>query len=155
MGRLQGNQGTDLSSILRDLNVELELTSGQPVQVEEEPAIQLSDLIEGFKKMKIDSKKWTANTLRNHETKISFILQVLGNRQVNFITVTDMRKLAKLLDLLPPGFARMKAFADISKLSPSDLEGKHKDTLDVTTRGVILRLQLQRLRKIQRAPSST
>jgi integrase len=62
------------------------------------------------------------------------MLQVLGNKSANHITVEDTRRLAKLLELLPPGFARMKEYKDISGLSPKDLKGKHDKTMDVSTR---------------------
>ena len=45
----------------------------------------------------------------------------------------DARKYAKLLELLPPAFA-LKGYRDLSDLVPRDLEGKHEQTLDITTR---------------------
>jgi integrase len=62
------------------------------------------------------------------------MLQVLGNRPINHITKEDARKLANLLELLPPGFARMKEYRDVSGLNPKDLKGKHSKTMDVSTR---------------------
>lgn len=61
------------------------------------------------------------------------MLQVLGNRPVNYITEEDTKKLAKLLDLLPPRFAIKKEYKDISGLNPKDLKDKHDKTLDMGT----------------------
>jgi integrase len=101
---------------------------------EEGSSITLQELIDDYKNRQIQSKKWSSNTERNHQPKINTMLQVLGNRPVSEITVDDVRRLAQLLESLPPGFARMKEFKDISDLSPDDLDGKHDKTLDVTTR---------------------
>lgn len=113
-----------------DKNAEM-LPSADP---KKENSIPLGKLIDEFKNGKIKSGKWSANTARNHQAKINLLLQALGNRPVNLITVEDLRNLAKLLEFLPPGFALMKAYKNISGLSADDLKGKHKDTLDVTTR---------------------
>jgi hypothetical protein len=106
----------------------------------EQPAIPLNDVIKEYTKRQVQSKKWSDNTVRNHETKINTMLQILGNRPVKEINVDDIRKLAKLLELLPPGFARMKEYKNISNLKPNDLNGKHDKTLDVTTRREYLNL---------------
>ena len=97
-------------------------------------SITLEKLIQEYQNRQIQSKKWSSNTDRNHQPKINTMFQVLGNRPVSEITVDDVRKLAQLLESLPPGFARMKEYKDISDLSPDDLDGKHDKTLDVTTR---------------------
>ena len=45
------------------------------------------------------------------------------------------KKLAELLEVLPPGFARKPAlFKTLGKLKPADLKGKHPVTVDVSTR---------------------
>ena len=111
--------------------------SAPPVK---KPSVPLFDVIEEYKKRQVQSGKWRPNTLRNHEPKIRTILQVLGNRPVNQISVDDARKLAQLLELLPPGFARLREYKDISNLSPKELVAKHEKTLDVSTRRDYLNL---------------
>ena len=135
-------EGTDLDSILKDLNIQAELEPSiiikdrEPVSNEQDiPSITLGELINDYKKMKLKSKKWTAGTVRNHQVKIDTMLKVLGNRPVNLITIADMRKLAELLEILPPGFARKpELFDNLGKIKPDDLKGKHPETVDVTTR---------------------
>ena len=100
---------------------------------EEEPAMLLEDVIEDYKKKRIKSKLWRPNTVRNHQPKINTLLQVLGNRPVNRISTPDIEKLARLLELLPPGFARLKDYKNISGLEPKDIEGKFNKVLDVST----------------------
>jgi len=112
-----------------DKNTEMQ----PPAAPKEKNSITLGKLIDKFKKRKIKSEKWSVGTIRNHQAKINFLLQALGNRPVNLIEKQDLRNLAELLELLPPGFARMKAYTNISGLSPKELEGKHENTLDVTT----------------------
>jgi integrase len=126
--QIQGDFSDNLNTILG--------TARNPAVSEftKNSAILLEALIDEYKKRQMQSKKWSDNTLRNHQTKINAMLQVIGNRPVNEITVTDIRRLAKLLELLPPGFARIKEYKDISKIKPEDLEGKHDKTLDVSTR---------------------
>ena len=61
-------EGTDLESILKDLGVHNRPTIANTMTPEvepEEPPILLADLISDFKDMKIKSKKWSSNTLRN------------------------------------------------------------------------------------------
>jgi integrase len=99
----------------------------------EKPAPTLVKVIEELIATKIKHKKWRPNTIRNHQPKIQTMLQVLGDKPANHITKEDTKKLAKLLDLLPPGFSRLKAYKDISGLSPKDLKGKHDKTMDMST----------------------
>jgi len=125
--------------ILGDYSDDPSTLLGKPPAKTDSPLIKkysitLEKLIQEYKNRQIQSKKWSSNTDRNHQPKINTMLQVLGNRPVSEITVDDVRKLAQLLESLPPGFARMKEFKDISDLSPDDLDGKHDKTLDVTTR---------------------
>jgi integrase len=101
---------------------------------EESSSILLKDLIEEYTKRKIELNQWRPNTVRNHQPKINTMLQVLGNKQANQITKNDTRRLAKLLELLPPGFSNMKEYRDISSINPKDLKGKHDKTMDVSTR---------------------
>lgn len=62
------------------------------------------------------------------------MLQVFGaDTPVDKIGVQDARKYVKLLELLPPAFA-LKGYRDLSDLVPRDLEGKHEQTMDITTR---------------------
>ncbi len=105
-----------------------------PLKTSEKSPITLENLIGDLQKQKTESKQWRPNTIRNHQPKINTMLQVLGNRPVNHITVEDTRRLAKLLELLPPGFARLKEYKDISGLRPKDLKDKHDKTMDVSTR---------------------
>ena len=105
-----------------------------PLKTSEKPSITLVKLIEELQKQKTESNQWSANTVRNYQPKINTMLQVLGNGPVNHITVDDTRKLAQLLELLPPSFANMKEYKDISSLNPKDLKGKHDKTLDISTR---------------------
>jgi integrase len=123
-----------------DLNLLSDILPRSLEKPKEQPAIPLNDVIKEYTKRQVQSKKWRPNTERNHKPKIKAIVQVLGNRPINYITIEDVRSLAKLLELLPPRFARMKEYKDISNLSPKDLEGKHEKTLDVTTRRDYLNL---------------
>ena len=90
-------------------------------------------MIEELTATKIRHKQWRPNTIRNHQPKINTMLQVLGDKPVNHITKENTKRLAKLLDLLPPRFARMKEYKDISGLSPKDLKGRHDKTMDMST----------------------
>lgn len=136
-GKLRGRfQGTDMGSILKDLDIHQAPPAPSPSNMStEELTILLADLLNEFCKRKIESNKWKETTVRNHQPKINAILQWFGKDQpVNHITVEDARNFAKLLELLPPGFARLKEYGDISRLDPSELTGKHEQTLDVSTR---------------------
>lgn len=88
-----------------------------PTPPKEKPKPKLGKVIEELKEQKIKHKQWRPNTIRNHQPKINTMLQVLGDRPVNYITEEDTKKLAKLLDLLPPGFSRKKE--DISNTTLS------------------------------------
>jgi len=123
-----------------DLSLLSDILPKSSEKPKEPPSIPLNEVIEEYIKRQVQSKKWRPNTVRNHRPKIKAIVQVLGNRPVNQIFVEDIRKLAKLLQLLPPRFARLKDYEDISNLSPKDLEGKHVKTLDVTTQRDYLNL---------------
>jgi integrase len=100
----------------------------------EKPSPTLRKAIDDYKKRQLELNKWNPNTVRNYQPKINIMLQVFGNRPVNQITKNDARKLAQLLELLPPRFALKKEYKDISGLDPKDLKGKHDKTMDVTTR---------------------
>ena len=103
---------------------------------EESSSILLKDLIEELKKQKTESNQWSANTVRNYQPKINTMLQVLGNGPVNHITVDDTRKLAQLLELLPPSFANMKEYKD--KKSTLIVGGTAQDFLGEYMAGGIL-----------------
>ena len=100
----------------------------------EKPVPTLRKVIDEYTKLKIELNKWKPNTIRNYEPKINAMLQVLGDGPVNQITIEDTRRLAKLLELLPPGFARLKEYKDLSGIRTKDLKDKHDNTMDVTTR---------------------
>lgn len=105
-----------------------------PTPSQEKQSPTLKEAIEEYKKRQLELNKWKPNTVRNYQPKIDAMIQVFGDRPVNQITTNDARKLAKLLDMLPPGFSRKKEYKDISDLNPKDLKGKHDKTMDVTTR---------------------
>ena len=136
------NQGDYSDDVEAAFPLPSDLKPDQTVSVTpvEKPSVPLNDVIEEYKRRQLQSGKWRPGTLRNHKPKIRTIKQVLGNRPVNQIPEGDVRKLAKLLELLPPGFARLKDYEDISNLLPKDLEGKHKKTLDSSTRRDYLNL---------------
>jgi integrase len=100
----------------------------------EMPSPTLAEVINEYTKRKIELNHWRPNTVRNHQAKINTMLQVLGDKPVNQITKDDARRLAKLLELLPPGFSKMKGYKDISSVNPKDIKGKHDKTMDVSTR---------------------
>jgi integrase len=131
--RSNGDYSEDIKALF-PLSSEKITELPSPKSLEEGSSITLEELIDDYKNRQVQSKKWSDNTIRNHGTKINTMLQVLGNRPVKEINVNDIRKLAKLLELLPPGFARIKKYKDLSKISPEDLKGKHDKTLDVSTR---------------------
>jgi integrase len=105
-----------------------------PAPPKEKSSPTLKEAIDEYKKRQLELNKWKPNTVRNYQPKINAMIQVFGDRPVNQITKNDARKLAKLLEFLPPGFARKKEYKDISDLNPKDLKGKHDRTMDVTTR---------------------
>jgi len=106
----------------------------------DKPSAPFFNVIEDYKKRQVQSGKWRRSTVRNHEPKIRAFKQILGNRPVIQISMDDVREMAQLLELLPPGFARLKNYEDISNLSPKNLEGKHEKTLDSSTRRDYLNL---------------
>jgi integrase len=139
MKRLQFEyEGTDEAAVLKDLGIPQEQALAPPMAAEtdaQEDSISLSALIDEYKKRQIASKKWTEGTVRNHQSKINALTQFLGaDTPVNRITIDDVRAYTKLLELLPPGFARLKPYKSIQGLKPDDLQSKHKKTMDVTTR---------------------
>ena len=119
-----------LSVVYDSVNEKMEVKQFEP----DGAKISLSQLISDFVKRKVGSKNWSEGSVRNHRPKMNAMLQVFGpNRLVNEITVQDARKYAKLLELLPPSFS-LKGYDDLTGLTPKELEGKHKQTLDVSTR---------------------
>jgi len=139
--RNQGNYSDNIDELFpvpseSDLNL---LSDILPRSLEG-PSVPLFDVIEDYKKRKVQSKEWRPGVERNHRPKIRTFKQVLGNRPIDQISVDDVRRLAQLLELLPPGFARLKDYNDISNLSPKDLKGKHDKTLDSSTQRDYLNL---------------
>jgi integrase len=127
-------EGTDKETILRDLGL---LVSGQTINnVVNRPSDSplLSDVVEEYKKQKIESKQWGETTVATNRNRIKAMIQFFGNRPVSQITMDDARIYAKVLELLPVGFSRLKEFKDISGVTADHLKGKYEKTLDVTTR---------------------
>lgn len=77
------------------------------------PSISLGTLIEEYKSRQIQSGLWSDVTVRNHGPKLNALLQFLGDRPVNQITIDGGREFAKVLELLPPRFAFFKEYEDI------------------------------------------
>ena len=133
-------EGTDKDTILRDLgllvNGQVNGTSTTINHVDNRPSDSplLSEVIEEYKKQKIESKKWSDTTVATNRNRIEVMIQFFGNRPVNQITIDDARSYAKVLELLPVGFSLKKEFKDVSGLTVDQLKGKYKKTLDVTTR---------------------
>ena len=136
--RNKGDYSDDIEKIFPvppDSDLEKYLHSGRwPEEAKEESSITLKEVIDEYCKRQVQSGKWSDNTIRNHQTKINTMLQVIGDRPVNVLTVADVRRLAKILEFLPPGFARINEYVDLSKIAPEELEGKHNTVLDVSTR---------------------
>jgi hypothetical protein len=148
MGRLTAHfEGNDLNTVLKDLDLHegdpesigRVSAAGEPSTAPEPPipishAPELQSLLVDFEHQKVESGKWRESTVRNHRPKMNAMLQVFGeNRPVDQITVQDVREFAKLLELLPPGFA-LKGYGDLAGVTSNELEGKHDQTLDITTR---------------------
>lgn len=131
-------EDTDPIAVMRDLGVTPEIPAQvqqpQTEPADQGPSIKMSELIDEYQVRKLESKRWTQGTVRNHRPKMNALIQFVGNRPVNTVSVDDMRQFAKVLELLPPGFARLPKYKDISGLLPDALEGEHKKKLDPTTR---------------------
>ncbi|RJQ75526.1 MAG: site-specific integrase [Desulfobacteraceae bacterium] len=150
MGRLKDScQEIDPGAVLEELGIENE---PEPIPRLAEPApdpshpqqsapcIALGTLIDEYQERQVQSKRWSEVTIRNHAPKLKALLQILGDRPVNTITIDDMRNYAKVLELLPPGFARLAKYKDLLGLTPDALIGKHKQRMDPTTRREYLNL---------------
>ena len=127
-------EGTDKETILKDLGL---LVNGQKINhVVDSPSDSplLTEVIEEYKKQKIESKKWSETTVATNRNRIEAMIQFFGNRPVNQVTIDDARNYAKVLEMLPVGFSLKKEFKDISGLTVDSLKGNYKKTLDVTTR---------------------
>jgi integrase len=104
-------------------------------QLVEEHTILLEDLYEDFKAKKIEAKRWSSNTVRNHQPKFNAFLQsVSGNIPVNTVTKKMAIRFSKLLDNLPPRFTDWEEYKDLKGIDPDSLKGKHKKTMDPTTK---------------------
>ena len=113
--RREGDYSDDIEAAF-PLSTDRKPDQMPPMIPEKKPSIPFFDVIEEYKKRKVQSKEWRPSVERNHRPRIRTFKQVLGNRPVNHIRVDDIRKLAKLLELLPPFFARMKEYKDICRL---------------------------------------
>lgn len=146
-------QGTDPMSIMRDLGIRpypvrversadaiAERSAGADSKQTPKPSISLSQLIDDYQSRQVQSGLWTEVTVRNHSPKLKALLQFLGDRPVAQVTIDRLREYAKALELLPPRFAVLKEYRDISGLDPRKLEGRHTKTLDPTTRREYLNL---------------
>lgn len=149
MERLKGSSpGADSEAILEELGVDPvepppadpDPISSENLSATAEPSIVLSTLISEYQTRQVQSNRWSDVTVRNHEPKLKALVQFIGDRPVNTVTIDDMRNFGKVLELLPPGFARMATYQDLAGITPSALEGKHKRKLDPTTRRDYLNL---------------
>lgn len=127
-------KGTDKESILKDLGLMVNDQKMNSVVDRPSDSPLLTQVIDEYKKQKIQSKKWSETTVATNRNRIEAMIQFFGNRPVNQVTIDDTRSYAKVLELLPVGFSRLKEFKDISGLTTDGLKGKYKKTLDVTTR---------------------
>ena len=132
MNRFLGKtEGTDPDTIINALGVKEQGNTISLKPEQEKPSILLADLIERYKSGKLESKRWSENTIKTHQPKIKAMIQYFDNKPVNYITKQDFMNFAEVLELLPPFYI---GFRDISGLMPEDLRGKYDKTLDVTTR---------------------
>lgn len=108
----------------------------EPIQppVEQTPSISLQGLIDEYQDERVKAGRWKEGTIRNYRPLFVTMTQYLGaDTQVNTITRQQMLDYKKLLGSLPPGFARLKEYKDISGLTPAALKGKHDKQMDITT----------------------
>ena len=104
-----------------------------PAPVDIEPSILLEELIEEYSQQQVKSGRWSARTVEAYRPHFNALVQFLGNVPVKSISKDNIRDYKRLLEKLPPGFAKLEEYETLSGLSPADLEGKHEETIDVTT----------------------
>ena len=122
----------ELFPISGDEPTPTESIRGKAQEVEPD-SITLEELWEEYKDVKIKTKRWRKGTVRNHRPKFNSLIQFIGNIPVNRITKEMIREYRKLLDHLPPYFATTKEYKDLSGIKPSQIKGKHKEILDIST----------------------
>ena len=109
--RIMGNyRGTDPGSVMSNLGINAVLPGpvrkaapapGEDGGAASKPTIKLAQLIADYQTRQLESNKWTEGTVRNHTPKLRALVQFIGDRPVNKITIDQMREYAKVLELLP------------------------------------------------------
>jgi hypothetical protein len=109
-------------------------TQSQPIVERLSHQYGLQDLISDYQDERVKAGRWKEGTIRNYQPLFATMTQYLGaETQVNTITRPQMVDYKKLLSSLPPGFARLKKYKDISGLTLEAIEDKHNKQMDITT----------------------
>lgn len=107
-----------------------------PLAASDQPlSISLQDLISEYQDERVKAGRWKEGTIRTYQPFFAAMTQALGaDTIVNTITRQQMVDYKRLLSALPPGFARLNEYCDISGLTIQDVQGKHHDKqMDITT----------------------
>jgi len=143
--RLNGDYSEDLNNVN---GIASPVGAVPPISLSDTPvstppedvsSILLEDVIQEYTQQQVKSGRWNARTVENYRPQFNALVQFLGNVPVNAISKDNMRDYKRLLERLPPGFVRSKEYETISGLDSVNLEGKHEETMDVTTLSGYLR----------------
>lgn len=125
-----------------------ELFAEQPTQAEQHTAVPVSStlpasvspdtdrLLSEYKQAKLSEGVWRASSLPDHENRLGYLIEIIGNKPIQEISRADMTYVKKILQKLPPNRARSPRYRgkSISEL----VLMPHEKTLNVKTVNIII-----------------
>lgn len=96
----------------------------------------VSELIEKYINAKLSDGVWKTHSVSDHRGRLSYLIEVLGNRVVGDITRSDMRLFRETIRRLPPNRTKRKEYR--GKSIKDLIEIEHEVVLNVKTVNMIV-----------------
>lgn len=99
-------------------------------------SLSTDKLLAEYKQAKLSEGAWRASSLPDHENRLGYLIEIIGNKPVQEISRADMKYIKKILQKLPPNRTRSlryrgKSIRELMLMS-------HEKTLNVKTVNIIL-----------------